>query len=108
MELVVVPILKDKLEAWKNWASALKTSKKEEFDDLNRRYGLTRHEAWLAETPNGPMAVVLHEGPGADTFMEKVMHSENSVDKAFGKSVAEFHGMDPNSPPPGPMPIRVL
>jgi hypothetical protein len=108
MGLVVTPILEDKLEAWKNWAAALTTSKKKEFDDLNKRYGLTRHEAWLVESPNGPLAVILHEGPGADTFMEKILHSQNIVDQAFAKSVAEFHGMDPHSPPPGPMPVKVI
>ena len=108
MGLLVNPILADKLDAWKSWASAFKGSKKAEFDDFNKRYGITRHEAWLVETPNGPLAVVLHEGPGADTFMQKVVQSENSFDKSFIKSVAEFHGMDPKVPPPGPLPIKVL
>ena len=108
MGLLVNPILADKLDAWKSWASAFKGSKKDEFDDFNKRYGITRHEAWLVETPNGPLAVVLHEGPGADTFMQKVVQSENSFDKSFIKSVAEFHGMDTNVPPPGPLPIKVL
>ena len=108
MGLFVAPIMEGKLDAWKSWAAAFKGPKKEEFEDLNHRYGITRHEAWLVETPDGPLAVVLHEGPGADTFIEKMLHSENSVDKAFAKSVAEFHGMDPDTPPPGPPPTRVL
>jgi hypothetical protein len=40
--------------------------------------------------------------------MEKIMHSQNIVDQTFAKSVAEFHGMDPHSPPPGPMPVKVI
>lgn len=108
MGLVVAPILEDKLDGWKSWVSEFKGPKKGEFDEFNKRYGLTRHDIWLVESPDGPMAVVLHEGPGADTFMEKVMHSENGFDKTFTKNLSEFHGMDPNSPPPGPPPVKVL
>jgi hypothetical protein len=62
----------------------------------------------LAETPNGPLAVVLHEGPGSDSFMQKLGQSENSVDKAFVKSLEEIHGMNVNAPPPGPPPTKML
>jgi hypothetical protein len=108
MGLVVAPIVEGKLEAWKSWTSEFKGSRKSEFDDFNQRYGLTRHDIWLVESPNGPLAVVLHEGPGGETFMEKVAQSENSFDKSFAKKVAEFHGMDLNAPPPGPPPTKVL
>ena len=107
MGLVVAPIMEGKLEAWKRWTSDLAGSKKSEFDDFNKRYGLTRHDVWLAETPAGPMAVVLHEGPGGDTMMQKIGHSENSFDKAMTKLLSEFHGMDLNSPPPYPMPTKI-
>ena len=108
MGLIVAPILEGKLEAWKSWISEFTGSRKSEFDDFNKRYGLTRHDGWLVETPDGPMAVVLHEGPGGDAFMEKVAHSEDSFDKSFAKKVAEFHGMDLNAPPPGPPPVKML
>jgi len=108
MGLVVAPIVEGKLEDWKSWIAELKSSKKSEFDDLNKRYGLTRHDGWLVDTPNGPMAAVLHEGPGSETFMEKVSQSDNRFDKSFTEKVAEFHGMDLNAPPPAPPPKKVL
>ena len=108
MGLVVAPIVEGKLEAWKSWTSEFKGSRKSEFDDFNQRYGLTRHDIWLVESPNGPLAVVLHEGPGAETFMQKVVQSDNSIDKSFVASVAEFHGMDLSVPPTGPLPKQVL
>lgn len=107
MGLVVVPIKKDKLEAWKNWNKKFIEEKKSEFEDLNKRHGLTRHDVWLAETPAGPMAVVLHEGPGAETFMQNVAKSENSFDIWMKESIEDFHGMDMGAPPPGPMPIKM-
>jgi hypothetical protein len=72
------------------------------------RYGLTRHDAWFVETPNGAMAVVLHEGPGADSFMHKIGQSDNSFDLAMKQHLEDFHGMRLDQPPPGPMPVKIL
>jgi len=107
MGLVVAPILEGKLEGWKTWTTDFVQSKKSEFDAFNKRYGLTRHDIWMAETPNGPVAVVLHEGPGGDSFMQKLGQSDNSFDKAMAANIMEFHGMDLNSPPPGPPPSKM-
>ena len=108
MGLVVAPIVEGKLDAWKSWIAELKNSRKSDFDDLNKRYGLTRHDVWLVETPDGAMAVVLHEGPGADSFMQKVGHSNQSVDLEMRRNLEEFHGMKLDQPPPGPMPVKLL
>ena len=108
MGLVLAPILEGKLDAWKSWNAELAGEKKSEFDEFNQRYELTRHEVWLAETPGGPMAVVMHEGPGGDTFMQKLSKSDHSFDLAMKESIESFHAMDLGSPPPGPMPVRML
>lgn len=73
--------------------------------EFNQRYGLTRHAAWLAETPMGTFVVALHEGPGGEDFMGKLGASTNDFDKAFAASVKEVHGLDVTQPPPGPMPV---
>ena len=76
--------------------------------DLNRRYGLTRHDAWLAETPAGPFVIVLIEGPGYDDFMPKLGPSQHEFDAWFRGKILEIHGMDITQPPPGPMPELLL
>jgi hypothetical protein len=108
MGLVVAPVFKGKEQQWKNWSLKFKGEMKSEWDDFNKRHELTRHDIWAVETPNGLLAVVLHEGPGADTFMQNVAVSENSVDILFKNSVLEYHGMDISGPPPGPMPVKLL
>jgi len=108
MGLVIVPIKEDKVEAWKNWSKKLTGEQKAEFDDVNQRHGLTRHCAWLAETPTGPVAVVLHEGPGAETFMQNVANSDNSFDVWMKESIEDFHGMELGAPPPVPMPVKMI
>ncbi len=104
MGVVLAPILEGKLEAWKQFAKETQGPRREELRDLNRRYGLTRHAAWLAETPSGPMVIALHEGPGGDEFMEKLASSQHAVDVWFKEKVKELHGFDVTQPPPGPLP----
>jgi len=107
MGLVVAPIVEGKREANNKWLAELNGSSKEDMKDFNRRYGLTRHRAWNAETPNGPVVVALHEGPGADDFMGKLGSSDNEFDRRFAAHILEVHGMDVTKPPPGPMPELV-
>ena len=108
MGLIVAPILEGKLEDWKSWISGLKGPTKTEFADFNKRFELTRHSVWLAETLGGPVAVVLHEGPGSESMMQKLGQSDHPFDKSFAKSVKDIHGMDLNSPPPGPPPVKMI
>lgn len=108
MGIVLAPIMEGKLEAWKSWNAELTSSKKGEFDEFNQRYGLTRHDVWLAETPGGPMAVVLHEGPGGETFMQKLAQSDHSFDVFVRSNIEEFHNMDLSGPPPGPLPVKMI
>jgi hypothetical protein len=102
MGVIVVPIVGGKLDAWKQWATELTGTRAEELKDLNNRYGLTRHAAWLTETPAGPAVVALHEGPGAEQFMEKLTQSNNDFDVWFRGKVEEFHGTELTQPSPGP------
>ena len=108
MGLVLAPIREGKLDDWKSWNAELKGVMKDEFEEFNKRYGLTRHEVWLAETPGGPVAVVFHEGPGGDAFMQKLGQSDHGFDLAMRQSIEEFHNMDLSSPPPGPMPTKMI
>lgn len=65
-------------------------------------------EVWLVQTPEGPLAVVNHEGPGEADFMQKVTTSDHPFDKWFRNSISGFHGIDFSQPPPGPMPEQMM
>ena len=104
MGIIVAPILDGKLEAWKAWTTELNGPRQSEFKSFNARYGLTRHAAWLAETPMGPLVVAQHEGSGADEFMANLGSSNESFDQWFAGKVKELHGLDVNAPTPGPVP----
>ena len=104
MAVILAPILEGQLDTWKTYARDLAGSQSDAVADHNRRFGLTRHAAWLVETPAGPMAIALHEGPGVDDYMPKLAASQNEFDLKFKEILLAVHGMDFNQPPPGPMP----
>ncbi len=108
MALIVAPILEGKLDVWKQWISELQGSSSQDMTDLNKRYGLTKHAAWLAETPSGTVVVAIHEGPGSAEFMPKLGPSQNEFDIGFKQKLMEIHGIDVTQPPPGPMPELYL
>lgn len=108
MGVIVAPILEGKVDVWKKWIEDLKGSRIQELTDFNRRYNLTRHAAWLAETHSGTVVVALHEGPGGDDFMAKLGPSQQEFDVMFKAKLLEIHGIDVTKPPPGPMPELYL
>jgi len=108
MGLILAPIVDGKMETWKQWAADLENSKAEEFKDLNSRYGLTRHSAWLAETPAGPVVAALHEGPGSEGFMAKLATSDHEFDVWFRGRITEIHNIDFGVPLPGSPPQLLI
>ncbi|MFQ5947375.1 MAG: hypothetical protein ACE5KX_00760 [Acidimicrobiia bacterium] len=103
MGAIAAPILPGKLDTWKKWAEELKGPRSEEFRDHNSRLGLTRHRAWLQETPDGGhLVIVVHDGPGADEFVAKLGQSDHPFDVWFRERVEEAHGLDLSEPPEGP------
>jgi hypothetical protein len=97
-----VPLLPGKTDAWRQWASELQGPRAAEFADFNERVGLSRHAAWLQQTPMGDLVVIIAEGPGADTFFPKVAASVHEFDVWFRDTVREVHGVDFSNPPPLP------
>ena len=108
MSLILAPIVDGKMGTWKQWATDLKDSRAEEFKDFNTRYRLTRHSAWLAETPAGPVVAALHEGPGAENFMSDLATSDHEFDVWFRDSITDIHNIDFNAPLPGSPPQLLI
>jgi hypothetical protein len=103
-----VPLAAEKLGAWESWVEELKGPRKAALDDMNARLGLTEHEAYLQPTPDGNyLVIVVQEGPGGDSFTEKLLSSDHEFDRWFAETVADLHGIDPAGPLP-PAPTRYL
>ena len=101
--LIVVPLLADKVDDWKQWVANMKENQKAEYEERIKRLGLTRERVWLQQTPDGGhLVTVLMEGDDVSGVMEKFATSEHPFDVAFRNFVGECHGIDFSKPPPPP------
>ena len=101
--LIVVPLLNDKVDDWKQLVNDSTGARANKLKDRNARYGVDRERAWLLQNPDGShLVVVLQEGDGADKFMERFATSEHPFDVEFRDRVGEMHGIDFTQPPPPP------
>jgi hypothetical protein len=98
MNAIAVPVLESKVEAWKAWVLECMGPRREEFDRFNERMGLTLHRAWLMQSLQGPLAVVVFDGPDADSSLQRMAKSQEPFDRWFRQHVAEFHGIDLSTP----------
>lgn len=88
-------IVRDKVEDWKAFTRELSGPRRDEFRDMNRRYGITSHRAWLEIDAKGDAyAVVELEGEGAETFLQGLASSTEPFDAWFRERVTELHGID--------------
>lgn len=101
MDVAVAPLTPGKLEAWEAWVAELNGARKAEFDDLNRRHGVTQHAAWLQQIPDGSyLVIIVTDGPGSADLMGKLVASEHGFDRWFVTKATEVHGLEPTAPPP--------
>lgn len=78
------------------------TVRKEAFEAFNERMGLTVHRAWLEPAAKGPLCVVVCEGPGERSFLQKLAASKQPFDRWFRERVSEYHGIDLSKPEMAP------
>jgi hypothetical protein len=94
MYAIAVPVIPDKVEAWKAWVRECTDTRREEFEAFNERMGLTLHRAWLTQGREGPLVIVVYDGPGAEDFLSKLARSNEPFDKWLREHVTEYHKMD--------------
>lgn len=102
--VMILPIVPGKVDAWKAFVAQLNGPRAAEFADFNRRYGLTDHRVWHQITPEGDhVAVVLVDGPAVSELMNRLQASEHPFDRWFLDRAVEAHALDlasgPLSPP---------
>ncbi len=73
-----------------------------EWEDHNKRYGITRQVVSHQKTPHGDFVVVFFEGDDPGAMMAGLANSDNEFDKYFASHIMEVHGIDVSKPPPGP------
>ena len=108
MAAIAVPLLADKIASWKNWVAECTGPRRKEFEEFNRRMGINEHRVWFMEGPLGPQAIVVLEGPGGETMLQKLASSDHQFDIWFREQISEFHGRDFSAPMTDPLPENLM
>jgi len=104
---VALPILPGKTAEWQRFIGDLTTQRRDEVDAFHRRFGLSRANWYLNQTPGGDLAIVVLEGPDAAASFGQWALSEDPFDLWFKREVGALYGLDLNQPPAGPAPQMV-
>ena len=97
---VVFPLLPGKTEEARAFQRELDTERKAEYDQSERRIGITKEYWFLASTPAGDQLVVYMESPDFNRALGMFSQSQDSFDVWFKQRLAEVSGVDLGNLPP--------
>lgn len=88
------PILPGKEERWRRFLQELSGSRREEYEDLRRRLGITIQKIWLIRTRRGETAVSYLECEESGSIAARLAASTHPFDVWLKGRLAEFHDCD--------------
>ncbi len=94
------PILAGKEERWRRFLQELAGSRREEYEDLRRRLGVTAQKVWFVRTRRGETAVTYLECEEPGWIPARLAASTHPFDVWLKAKLAEFHGCDFARPEP--------
>jgi hypothetical protein len=97
------PILPGKTQSDRDaMESVVQGDRHADFKASRKRAGITREAAWIQNTPNGDVAVVVIEAPDVQASMGALATSQEPFDRWFREHIKDVHGMDmaEGFPPP--------
>ncbi len=103
-----LPCLPGGDEFLRNFSLDLNGSRNEEFEGFNSRLGLKKHNCYLMQTPQGPLAIVYLESDDMLGAFQKLAISDHPFDVWFRDQAAQVHGVDFAKPFPAPLPEMVF
>jgi hypothetical protein len=105
---LILPILPGKQEAWRRFCQTLLGRRFCEYAESRRRLGITKELIWLAQTPQGDLAVIYLEAPDPEYMLVQLGASDLPFDRWLRNQWRELHGLDLTQPPSGPTNELVL
>ena len=90
----VGPILAGREERWRRFLQELAGSRREEYEDLRRRLGITGQKVWLVRTRHGETAVSYLECEEPRRIAAWIAASTEPFDVWLKSRLTEFHGCD--------------
>jgi len=94
---IATPVLPGKKDEWLTFARQMEGDHRDKLTAFAKAAGVTRIRAWLQSTPQGDMAVVVHEGPDAQNWLKKVATSDDPTAAWLRGMLKSVHGIDSES-----------
>jgi steroid delta-isomerase-like uncharacterized protein len=98
----VLPILPGRQEAWRRFWQVLQGSRRDEYEEFQRRLGITKELVWLQQTLQGDMVIVYLEMEQPDRVLPQLAASDFPFDCWFRQQLLELHGLDATQLTSGP------
>ena len=105
---LVMPILPGKTADARAFLKELEGPRKSEFDQSERRIGISKELWYLASVPGGDQLVGYMEAANFGQAVSQFSASQDPFDLWFKKRMADVTGMDLNNIPPGFAPPELL
>jgi len=96
---LVVPVLSGKEDAMRAFYKDVNGARQQEFDESERRLGITKEVAWLAPLNGGSAAVIYIESENFEQAFSEFVQSQGDFDLWFKAQVLDISGLDLNNPP---------
>jgi len=96
----VGPILAGREERWRRFLQELAGPRREAYEDLRRRLGVTGQKVWLVRTRRGETVVSYLECEEPGRIASRLAASTEPFDVWLKARLAEFHGCDFARPDP--------
>lgn len=90
------PILKEKIEEWREFANEVNTVRKLEFTEMHVRIGVTKESWYLQETKVGYDVIIYTEAKN-ENFMEKFKEDNSEFSEWFRSEVAKPQDVNLNT-----------
>lgn len=91
---LVGPILAGREEEWRRFLQELAGSRREEYEDLRRRLGITGQKVWFVRTRRGETAVTYLECEEPGRIAARLAASTEPFDVWLKSKLSKFHGCD--------------
>jgi hypothetical protein len=88
--------------------SALTGAKRDEADSFYRQYGVSHESAYMQDTPNGKLLIIVTIIKDGLAAAPKYKHASEEFHTWFKSQVMHLTGVDPNVTPLGPPTTQVF
>lgn len=88
------PILPGKMGQFLQFVQDINVTRRAEYEDQQRRLGITRSQFWLQKTAYGDFALIAQDGKDIGEARRTLRASVEPFDVWFRQQIQEIHGND--------------